>query len=971
MKTYALIFYKKTVLQMPPHESGWLMSSASSMSTYVKIPRSLMKTYALMFYKKLFSRCHCLRLFIIPIFIVLCLAGTSCRQEGQYRIGVSQCSADDWRSKMNDEIMREMMFHPEATVEIRSADDSNEKQIADIRYFRDNGFDVILAAPNEANAITPIIKETYESGTPVVVFDRDINGDSYTAYIGVDNRAIGRSAAQYARNLVGPGAKILEIQGLKGSSPAIHRHEGFAEGAKIGNLDVVATAYGDWNDRDAARVTDSLLNIHKDIDLIYAHNDRMAIAASNVARRRGLHVKTIGIDAAPGIGMKAVSDSVIDATFLYPTEGHELVRTALAIVKGEPFERVKTLPLASAVDKSNADILLLQNKSLNEETSKMKILKGQVDEYWEKHSMQTTLLYATIGLIVLLLAFVFLLLRTFWMNKRHQQQMMEQNRLLEQQRDAQERLNRQLEEATQSKLMFFTNISHDLRTPLTLIAEPIAQLAKAGNLTEQQHALIRMADKNVRILKRLINEILDFRKYENGKLDVRLTEARFGELALDWAESFRAVAQRRDIKLTVDIDLAEDFTLAVDVEKMERVCFNLLSNAFKYTPDNGRINFSVRADGGNMTISVRDTGRGISERDLGNIFDRFFQVDKVHPQGSGIGLSLVKAFVELHHGTISVSSQEGKGSEFTVTIPVTHVDKAEYTTAVHPDDTMRADTMTELEHIEASRPDTDTDKPMLLVIDDNEDIRKLVTTLLGDEYAVISAPDGKEGVRMAAKYVPDLIICDVMMPVMDGLECTRRIKEEVTTSHIPVLMLTACSMDEQRAQGYDSGADAYLSKPFDITVLKSRCRNLIQNRRRIKELWSGSSTVPSTPRQDDKDSTRKPVPDIENEFYARFVEIVNRDMGNSEMSVDSIAADLGLGRSQFYRKIKALTNYSPVELVRELRLKRSRELLISTSRSVSEIAYEVGFSTPAYFTRCFRDCFNETPSELRERLAAK
>lgn len=901
---------------------------------------------------------------LIPLLAILCAVSTSCHQDKQYRIGVSQCSADDWRSKMNDEIMREMMLHPEATVEIRSADDNNEKQIADIRYFRDNGFDIILAAPNEANAITPVIKETYESGLPVIIFDRDINGETYTAYIGVDNHAIGRSAARYAGNLVDKDAKILEIQGLRGSSPTVHRHEGFAQGASEQHLNVVGTAYGNWNDSDATRVTDSLLDIYKDIDLIYAHNDRMAIAASNVARRRGLNLKVIGIDAAPNIGMKAVSDSIIDATFLYPTEGHELVRTALAILKGEHFDRIKTLPLASAVDKSNADILLLQNQSLNEETSKMKILKAQVDKYWEQHSVQTTLLYVTLGLIMLLLAFVFLLLRTYWMNKRHQEQMLKQNRLLAQQRDIQEEVNRQLNEATQSKLMFFTNISHDLRTPLTLISEPVTLLTDADNLTPQQHNLIRIADKNVRILKRLINQILDFRKYENGKLDVNLTEVRFREQALEWTEAFHTIARKRDIKLTVDIGLPDDFSIAIDVEKMERVCFNLLSNAFKYTPDNGKIRFSVRQEDGNIIIAVTDTGRGIAERDLGNIFDRFFQVDKIHPQGSGIGLSLVKAFVELHEGTVTVTSREGKGSEFTVTIPVKHV-AAEPSATASVDETLRNDIITELDDIETAAPANDSDKPVLLVIDDNEDIRKLTGELLGDEYTMMFAANGKEGVSMAARYVPDLIICDVMMPVMDGLECTRRIKDEISTSHIPVLMLTACSMDEQRAQGYDSGADAYLSKPFDITVLKSRCRNLILNRRRIRELWTATSAAAPG---NGTEETRKPLPDVENEFYARFLDIVNKEMEDPDLSVDGIASKLGLGRSQFYRKIKALTNYSPVELVRELRLKRSRELLISTSRSISEIAYEVGFSTPAYFTRCFRDYFDETPSELRERL---
>lgn len=223
---------------------------------------------------------------------------------------------------------------------------------------------------------------------------------------------------------------------------------------------------------------------------------------------------------------------------------------------------------------------------------------------------------------------------------------------------------------------------------------------------------------------------------------------------------------------------------------------------------------------------------------------------------------------------------------------------------------------------------------------------------------------------MAARYVPDLIICDVMMPVMDGLECCRYIKNEVSTSHIPVLMLTACSMDEQRIQGYDSGADGYLSKPFNINVLKSRCSSLIANRKRIKDLWL------SRPSELSKDSPEKttvtnslPTDDIDNEFYNRFLKILNEGMGNPELNVDMIASKMGLERSQFYRKIKALTNYAPVELIRRLRLQRGRELLISTEKTIGEIAYETGFSTPAYFTKCYRDAYGETPSQVRNKLA--
>lgn len=908
----------------------------------------------------------------LVLLLSLLLTFSGCREQKHYRIGVSQCSRDDWRNKMNDEIYREIMFHPEAEVEIRSADDSNEKQIADIRYFKDSGFDIIIAAPNEAEAITPIIKEVYESGVPVIIFDRDINGDYYTASIGVDNEEIGRSAARYAASLTGKNGRVIEIRGRRDSSPATGRHDGFvSEAANVG-LEIIADAYGDWNYEDATVVADSLLNIYKDIDLVYAHNDRMAIAASEVARRHGLTLKVIGIDAAPEIGIRAVADGVIDATFLYPTEGYGLIRTALDILEGRPYERNGRWPLSSAVDKSNADILLLQSQSLKEETDKIKLLKTQVDDYWDRHSAQTSLFYAVIAILILLCGIIFMMLRAFWLHKRHQRELMEQNHLLEQQRDTEKALNEQLNAATQSKLIFFTNVSHDLRTPLTLIAEPVEQLAGADNLTPQQQTLMKIANKNVKILRRLINQILDFRTYENGKLDVNLTEVHPAPLMSEWVGSFFAVARKRSIRIASDITLPEDFSMAVDAEKMERVVFNLMSNAVKYTPDNGRIRFGCREECGALVISVDNSGPGISSENIANIFERFYQVDKVNPNGSGIGLSLVKAFVELHGGTISVESEENKGCRFTVTLPVRHVDMP----AV--DEIRRvisdSDVEVELSEIESEMPSNNDDRPLLLVIDDNEDILNMVSELLKDTYRIITASNGKDGIRMASKYVPDLIICDMMMPVMDGLECCRRLKGEMSTSHIPVLMLTACSMDEQRIQSYESGADGYVAKPFNSRLLSMRCKNLIDNRKRIKEIWAssaavGSVTQPSSDQESEHANKSIPVAgDIDSEFYARFLANVKAGMGNPELSVDMLASEMGMGRSQLYRKIKALTNFSPIELLRNLRLKQARELLTTTEKSISEIAYEVGFTAPAYFTKCYREMYGETPTDVRARL---
>lgn len=942
-------------------------------------------------------------LIITLIFLLLAVVPSGCRRQKTYRIGISQCSEDDWRAKMNDEVLREIMLHEDATVEIRSANDDNATQIADIKYFADNGFDIIIAAPNEAGAITPVISEVYHKGIPVIVFDRDVDGTEYTAHIGTDNEGIGSAAGRYALHLLAPrtsSPRAIELYGLRGSTPAAGRHTGFTREFTDGGGVIIATGYADWNQSDAERVADSLLTLYPDIDLIFAHNDRMAIGASNVARRKGLRdIRIIGIDAAPEIGIKAVADSVIDATFLYPTEGHRLVKTALAILKGEPYEKETVLPASSAVDLSNADILLLQNQSLLQETAKMKELKTRIDDYWSKHSAQTSLFYASMVILVLVFFSLFLLLRAFWQRKRHQQALMEQNRLLEEQSREQKRLaetqkelNIQLQEAIQSKLAFYTNVSHDLRTPLTLIAEPLAQLSEASNLTPRQKNLLRLADKNTKILARLINQILDFRKFENGKLSLNLTEVDFKEAAAEWLDSFAEVARRRDIKLTLDAPERGDIHLAIDSEKMERIFFNLISNAIKYTPDNGSIRVSYTFDDKNLTLRVADTGIGIPHDDLGNIFDRFFMVDQVRPHGSGIGLSLVKAFVELHKGTITAESVVGKGSVFTVVIPVTHVSEvSEVPSRLISQEDINIELAATDSFIESDLsllpPDAASsgeDKPRLLVIDDNPDIRNLVGEILGKEYEIHQAADGREGLAKAARLVPDIIICDIMMPVMDGLECCRRIKEEVSTSHIPVVMLTACSLDEQRVKGYESGADGYIAKPFSGEVLKARCRSLLQNRKRIKDLWQGKvpgmdgaspDTAPLAAPAEVAESQRTPAlpkvgnADPDNEFYARFLQIFQEEISNPNLNIEQLASKMGLGHSQFYRKIKALTNYTPVELMRQLRLKQARHLLTTTTRSVSEIAYEVGFSSPAYFTKCYRTAFGQTPSELRDNLA--
>ena len=962
---------------------------------------------------------------ISAIFIALTALLSSCSGEKKYKIGVSQCSDDDWRQKMNREMTHELLIHPEAEMEIRSADDSSEKQIEDIDYFIKNHFDIIIAAPNEADALIPAIKRARKAGIPVLLFDRTINDSTFTAWRGADNEGIGRAAGRHALSItssLGRPANVLEIYGRRGSSPAEGRSRGFRHVADSSrSLKIVAVADGLWDEAPAGRLADSILRLNPDIDLIYAHNDRMAIAASQAARHLGLHPKVIGIDAAPEIGIKAVSDGVIDASFLYPTEGNKTIRTALDILQGKTFRRTMTWPSAYPVTSANADLLLHQNESLKEEVDKMKNLQQELNLYWERHSAQTSLFYMLIAFLVLLGLFLFVMLRAFWTNKRHQAELElraeqlraekekqeELNIRLREEKEKQEELNLQLRaqkekqeflydelnRATQSKLAFFTNVSHDLRTPLTLIQEPIEQVGNAGNLTSQQNILMRIAHKNVGILHRLINQILDFRKYENGLMSARYSHVDITTLIREWIASFDVLAGKRDIRLFLNMP-EHPVMVDIDVEKIERIFFNLMSNAFKHTPANGSITFNLHEEADRIVFSVADTGEGMAADELPKIFDRFYQVDQVRPKGSGIGLALVKAFVELHGGTIAVESEPGRGSVFTVEIPI-HADATLFpappsdaapsekeiageTTPISLPDAIRAEVRDMEARMDEKVAEFDPEKPLTLLIEDNEDMRRMISTLLEDEYNVITAVDGREGLRLAARYVPDLIISDVMMPGMDGLECCHRLKSELSTSHIPVLLLTACSLDEQKTQGYDSGADGYVSKPFNIDVLKARLRSLIANRRRIRDVWNSQNAItinhgeekplPKRPPVTPSEAARPNLSPMDSEFYERFLAKVESSISNPDMNVDSLASELGLGRSQFYRKIKALTNYSPVELLRRMRLKRSRDLLTTTGMSISEIAYAVGFSNPAYFTKCFREAYGQTPTDLRESL---
>lgn len=911
--------------------------------------------------------------YIFQYGILLCCASllslSACKSEkDEYVIGVSQCSNDEWRAQMNREIQREALFFPELKVIIKSAHDSNVQQIKDIQELIDQKVDLLIVSPNEAEAITPVVEKADQCGIPVVLFDRKVNTSNYKAYMGADNYEIGRRIGTYIQERLNGKGKVVELTGLRGSTPASERHRGLMDELHANNaIQVVATASAGWQEKDAQRVFDSILLCQPHIDMVIAQNDRMAMGAYRAAqkRQRNDDILFVGVDAlsGEGMGVDLVLRGVLDASFIYPTAGDSLVQLAMHILRGEPYKKENTLSTA-LVNRQNARVMQMQTQHIETLDRKIEYLSSQLDTFLLRYSSQRVLLLACLLIIVLTVVLLVFLIRAFWTKKRLNEKLSKQKETLENQRDQLLALSKKLEEATHAKLSFFTNVSHDIRTPLTLISAPVEQLLKSPHLDEQEHFLLNMAHKNVTVLLRLVNQILDFRKYENGKLELHLSRFDLQKSLLDWTDAFKTLSYRKQIHFVCHIEPDEHPEVIADPEKMERILYNLLSNAFKFTPKNGSIvvkqSFFEKDGERWICLSVRDDGVGMTPEHAQHIFDRFYQID-VHHSGSGIGLALVKAFVEMHHGLVHVDTDQGTGSVFTVEMPAEQhgvLQKEECALPKNNEFKEGAIYVAEQHNLSAEHTEVSGKEFTVLLIDDDQEIRNYVCSFLREEYNILEAANGQEGLRMAMKYVPDAIVCDVMMPVMDGMEFCRRLKQELLTSHIPVMMLTAYAVDEQKIKGYQCGADSYIAKPFSAELLKARLRNLIENRKRLKNFFT-EEALPV--------STKPSVSDLDEGFVEKLRTLITKNLHNPDFSVEDLGDKVGLSRVQLYRKTKALCGYSPNELLRIARLKKATSLLASTEKTISEVSFEVGFNSPSYFAKCFREFYGENPTDFLKR----
>ena len=869
------------------------------------------------------------------VFLTLVFSACSDNNVKKYVIGVSQCSEDIWRDKLNNELVMSTYQHDNVTLKFASANDNDRLQKQQIEQFIKEGVNLLIVSPNQIHTISSVIDKAYDAGIPVILFDRKTDSRKYTAFIGADNYEAGHEIGYFiGQQLEGKG-NIAEICGLQASSPAIERNRGFMDALKnYPDIKVVARGYGDWIKESGVTAMDSILVQSKEsFQYVFAQNDRMALGAlQSIKKHKVKGIKIVGIDAlpVPGGGMENVRDGNLEASYIYPTRGDSVMQLALNILEKKPYKRDNYLK-GALVTKANANVLLMQNEEMNKQTARLNALHGKVDTYLVQYNHQKMYIVLFSIILLLLIGIMVYIYRTILMKRRIE------------------------EEANKAKLQFFTNISHELRTPLTLIADPVNYIIHDDNLNSQQRSMLQIVQRNVLVLTQLVSEILDFRKVQNGKMELRLSDFNLAESMKQWIKLFSVSAQKKHI--AISMDAPDTIMLRADQDKIERICYNLLSNALKYTSEGGEITLTAKEEDGRVMISVADNGCGISSDELPYIFDRFYQA-KNAGRGTGIGLAIVKAFTELHHGEVSATSIEGKGSTFTIHIPVRQ--KGEVTNQptekieqlVEP--SSAEEVPNQARHIDELIQPYQTDKPEVLIIDDNIDIRTYLRSVLSEKYNVSEAADGKAGLELARKIVPDIVLSDIMMPVMDGLAFCQQLKTDKAISHIPVILLTARSLDEQRAEGYEHGADAYLSKPFSLRLLLSRIDNLIESRKKLNQTWSKGV---------EDDEIGNISNEIDKSFLKQLRKIIQENLANSDLSVEQIGDEIGLSRVQLYRKVKALTGYSPVEIVRKARLTRARHLLQTTERTVSEVAYAVGFSTPSYFSKCYKDEFGENPKK--------
>lgn len=869
---------------------------------------------------------------------------TSSGKQKRHVIGLSQCMLDDaWREAMINDMRIEASNYDDMEIIIKDAQNNNETQIQQIRDLIRQKVDVLIISPYQSEPITAVAEEAYRAGIPTIITDRKVNTDQYTSFVGANNYEIGLAAGNYAANYLPPNAIILEIWGLTQTSPAQERHKGFVDALREREDLSFRKIEGQWL-VDTARMELRKLEHPEQIDFVYAHNDMMAIAAREYFMAwdsiRGRDLRIIGVDAVAGAGLEAVEDGRINASFLYPTGGEQVIRTAMRIIQGEPVD--KFIPLRTApVDHQSARTLLLQADQLQKYKQRIEAQRSRIDGLSDRFYF----LRNSLGVIsLLMIGFIALSIYAFYINRK----MRQANRKLIS-------LNAEMKEVTAQKLQFFTNVSHEVRTPLTLILAPLDRLIVS--LRESPYASdLGLIQKNANRLLRVINQILDFRKVEGKQEKLAVREIDLVPFVGEIKSYFDSMGSVRAISYTFTSSMKQ-CTLWIDPDLLEKVLVNLLSNAFKFTPEGGSVRIELTEEEDRVFIRVIDTGSGIQPGNLPHLFDRFYTEDR--SMGTGIGLQLVKEYIHMHGGEIHVKSEPGQRTTFTVCL---RKGKA------HFEDSDLMETSVSHQAYEASRLDDSETKEILsktypytiLITEDDDEVRGFLERELSLHFKIRTAANGKDALRVLEEEEISLVVSDVMMPEMNGFELCRTIKSQLLFSHIPVILLTALTDERQRIFGITGGADDYIQKPFHTDYVKIKIIHLLQERQKLRERLLEKL-------RDNKLLLSEPekVESIDDAFLRKFAEQIEAVYADPEYNVEKLSETLGLSRGHLHRKIKELTGTAPVEFLRTYRLNKATQLLRQNAYTVSEVAYRTGFSSPAYFSKCFKAVYGVTPTEYQ------
>ncbi|WP_373517277.1 substrate-binding domain-containing protein [Pricia sp.] len=914
-----------------------------------------------------------LRNSIFLLFILaLQLVFFSCRKNitsDRVRIGFAQAMTnDDWRRSMNDAMRLQASLNPKIDLTLRDADYEVERQIEQIEALIVDSVDVLIVSPIQSDPITPVVQKALDAGIPVLVVDRKTENQTYTAYLGADNIEVGRNAAkEIIASNTKDSIRIIEIKGLAGSSPAEERSQGFHQVInKYGQARIVESIEGDWEKESIQEKLKILLQENVKVDYVFAHNDRMAVGAYEVAKNLGLEksIAFIGVDGltGPNGGIQAVKEGILKATVLYPTGGEEAIKLALQIVNKKSVPKNNILS-TTIINDLNADIMYNQFAKLNEQQAEIEDQLEAIKRQQELYYAQNNLLKVTMALLAIILSLAVYSVYSIFAIRKKNRQLVLTNKKITVQRNHIEKIAEEVKVSNEAKLNFFTGLSHEFKTPITLILSSIESVSdvakeKGSKLMNE----VELIYNNSNRLLRLINQLLDFRKVEDRKFTLRVTKTNLFIFSKNIFKDFEREAKKRNISFKL-LSNNEQLDLFMDRNLMDKVYFNLLSNAFKFTPDNGKIEVNIKddTDKNKVSIQFKDSGIGVPEKELNSVFQPFFKGSNNRKNSSGIGLHLSKEFVEMHKGSIEVRSFHG--TEFIITLykGQAHFDENEIITDQDLVDTYVIDFTSEYlvdENYLVQAPDKGKEKYSILIIEDNRDLSLFLKNKLKLEYD-IHLSDGTDAIEKAFEVIPDVIICDIALPDKNGFEICEILKKDLRTSHIPTIILTAMGDKESYLKGLDSGADLYLTKPFSYSILIQSIKSLLYNREKLRFYYASNLH---------KIEHTDSFGNIEQRFINQLNGLIADNLGNSEFSVENLAENLNISRVQLYRKVKAIMGLSISDYIGNIRLEKARSMLENTSLTISEIAYANGFSSPNYFSTTFKNKYGASPNSYRKSI---